>query len=142
MAMGWIWIGIAIAGVALELITPTALVSIWFTIGALAAGLCETLQLSDIIQIAVFWIVSGSLVVIVRPVGVKYLRGNITATNVDRFIDEIAVVTKQINEQSWGEVKIQGMLWSAVSMDHEVIEVGKQVRIVAIEGAKMLVRSI
>ena len=96
MTMGWIWIGIAIAGVVLELLTPTALVSIWF----------------------------------------------ITPTNVDRFIDGIAIVTKPIGEQTWGEVKIQGILWSAVSVDHEVIEAGEQVRVVAIEGAKLLVRSL
>ena len=142
MTMGWIWIGIAIAGVVLELLTPTALVSIWFAVGALAAGICEMLQLPDIIQIAVCLVVSGLLVVIVRPVAVNYLRGNIMPTNVDRFIDEIAIVTKPIGEQTWGEVKIQGILWSAVSVDHEVIKAGEQVRVVAIEGAKLLVRSL
>lgn len=142
MAMGWIWIGIAIAGVVVELLTPTALVSIWFTVGALAAALCEMAQLPEMLQVAVCLIVSGLLILIVRPFGVKYLRGKITPTNADRFIDEIAVVTKRIDEQSWGEVKIQGILWSAVSVDHEEIEVGKRVRVVAIEGAKMLVRSI
>lgn len=140
--MGWIWISVAVAAVGVELLTPTALVSIWFVIGALAAGICEMLQLPEMVQISVCLITSGLFAVIVRPMAVKYLRGNITPTNADRFLDEIAVVTKRITAQSWGEVKIQGVLWSAVSIDHEVIEVGDQVRIVAIEGAKLLVRSV
>lgn len=140
--MGWIWISVAVAAVGVELLTPTALVSIWFVIGALAAGICEMLQLPEMVQISVCLITSGLFAVIVRPMAVKYLRGNITPTNADRFLDEIAVVTKRITAQSWGEVKIQGVLWSAVSIDHEVIEVGDQVRIVAIEGAKLIVRSL
>ena len=124
MEMDIVWIGIGILALVLEILTPTALVSIWITIGALAAWLCAALGLS--------WIV-------VRPFAVKYLRGNTVPTNADRIIGETAIVVKEINEQHWGEVKVQGMVWSAVSRSHEVIEIGKKVRIIAIEGAKLLV---
>lgn len=140
--LGWIWIGVAVAAIGLELLTPTALISIWFAIGALAAGICEALQLSETLQICVCLLTSGLLAVIVRPIAVKYLRGNIVPTNADRLLNEVAIVTKQISSQTWGEVKIQGTLWSAVSVDADVIEVGDAVRVVAIEGAKLLVRRI
>ncbi len=138
--MEMIWITIGLAAVILELFTPTALVSVWLAFGALAGWFCAIFHLPIAIQIIACLIVSFIFVVIVRPLAVKYLRGNITATNADRLIGDIAVVTKTIKESDWGEVKIHGALWSAVSMDHERIEVNETVRITAIEGAKLLVR--
>lgn len=139
MEMDIVWIGIGILALVLEILTPTALVSIWITIGALAAWLCAALGLSWMVQASVCVIVSVLFIVVVRPYAVKYLRGNTVPTNADRIIGETAIVVKEINEQHWGEVKVQGMVWSAVSRSHEVIEIGKKVRIIAIEGAKLLV---
>lgn len=140
--MGIIWIGIGIAALILELLTPTALVSIWFAVGALAAGICALLDLPIFVQIIVCLLVSILFIVIVRPFAVKYLRGNITPTNADRLIGDFGIVTKQIEEDDWGEVRIHGMVWSAVSVGHEVIETGTKVRIAAIEGAKLLVQKL
>ena len=128
MEMDIVWIGIGILALVLEILTPTALVSIWITIGALAAWLCAALGLSWMVQASVCVIVSVLFIVVVRPFAVKYLRGNTVPTNADRIIGETAI-----------EVKVQGMVWSAVSRSHEVIEIGKKVRIIAIEGAKLLV---
>lgn len=139
MEMDMIWIGIGIIALVLEILTPTALVSIWITIGALAAWLCAALELSWGIQLCVCIVVSVLFIMIVRPFAVKYLRGNTIPTNADRMIGETAVVIKEISEHHWGEVKVQGMVWSAVSRTHHVIQVGEKVRILAIEGAKLIV---
>lgn len=138
--MELIWIAVGLAAVVLELLTPSALVSIWLAIGALAGWICALFHLSIAIQIIACLLVSILFIVLVRPLAVKYLRGNITATNADRLIGDIAVVTRSIGESDWGEVKIHGTLWSAVSIDHETIEVNEKVRVAAIEGAKLLVR--
>lgn len=140
--MVMIWIGIGIAALILELLTPSALVSIWFAVGALVAWVCALIGLPEIVQIIVCLVVSLLFIVIVRPFAVKYLRGNIVPTNADRLINEQGIVTKRIGEQDWGEVKIRGTLWSAVSVDHVAIEVGEKVRVSAIEGAKLLVREL
>lgn len=142
MEMSMIWIGIGILALVLEILTPTALVSIWITIGALAAWLCAVLGLSWMMQTSVCMIVSILFIIIVRPFAVKYLRGNTIPTNADRLIGETAVVIKEINEQHWGEVKVQGTVWSAVSRTHDVIAIGEKVRIIAIEGAKLLVSQV
>ena len=76
---------------------------------------------------------------IVRPVAARYLRGNVVRTNADRYIGEKGIVTKKITSNDWGEVKIQGTIWHAVSVEDEEIEEGSRVKVVAIEGAKLLV---
>ena len=121
------------------LLTASALVSIWFAVGACAAALVSLLDFSIGIQIAVFVIMSFLSMLIVRPVAARYLRGNVVRTNADRYIGEKGIVTKKITSNDWGEVKIQGTIWHAVSVEDEEIEEGSRVKVVAIEGAKLLV---
>lgn len=138
--MMWlVWLGIGLLAVVLELLTASALVSIWFAVGACAAALVSLLDFSIGIQIAVFVIMSFLSMLIVRPVAARYLRGNVVRTNADRYIGEKGIVTKKITSNDWGEVKIQGTIWHAVSVEDEEIEEGSRVKVVAIEGAKLLV---
>lgn len=138
--MELIWIGIGVAALILELLTPSALVSVWFAVGALAAWICALLGLNELVQVLVCVIVSVLFIIVVRPFAVKYLRGNTVPTNADRLIGDYGIVTKEIGEEHWGEVKINGTHWSAVSVDHTIIATGVKVHIIAIEGAKLLVR--
>lgn len=138
----FIWIGISIGAVLLELLTPSALVSIWFAVGGIIALLLALLNLPLWLQIAAFAIVSIVSMLVVRPIAARYLRGNTIATNSDRCIGEIGIVTKRITEDTWGEVKVNGAIWSAVSVEHDTIEEHENVKVVAIEGAKLLVRKV
>ncbi|WP_286078629.1 NfeD family protein [Faecalibaculum rodentium] len=140
--MFWIWLGLAAIAVILELATPTALVSIWFACGALCAWLLSVLHLPDWVQIAVFVIVSLLCMLVVRPIAVKYLRGNIEPTNADRVIGTVATVTRTIDSDRWGEVYAGHTYWSAVDRDHRLIEKGSRVRVLAIEGAKLVVTEV
>lgn len=137
-----LWICAAIAAVVIELITPSALVSIWFASGAVIAFLLECVGADVGIQVFAFFAVSLVTMVIVRPIASKYLRGNVVATNADRMINEVGIVSKDITMESWGEVRIKGVVWSAVSIDSSEILVGNKVKIIAIEGAKLIVRLI
>ena len=94
------------------------------------------------LQIAVFVLVSLLLLALVRPAATRYLRGNVVATNADRYIGAIAVVEQTITTARWGIVKVEGSSWSAASYEGERIEKGSRVKIVAIEGAKLLVAKI
>ena len=140
--MFWIWLGLAAIAVILELATPTALVSIWFACGALCAWLLSVLHLPDWVQIAVFVIVSLLCMLVVRPIAAKYLRGNIEPTNADRVIGTVATVTRTIDPDRWGEVYAGHTYWSAVVRDHRLIEKGSRVRVLAIEGAKLVVTEV
>lgn len=140
--MIWVWLAVLAAAVIVELVTPTALVSIWFAAGALAAVIFTILHAPFWLQIAVFVLVSLLLLALVRPAATRYLRGNVVATNADRYIGAIAVVEQTITTARWGIVKVEGSSWSAASYEGERIEKGSRVKIAAIEGAKLLVAKI
>lgn len=137
-----IWIIVFVAALVIELLTPSALVSIWFSIGALVAALCALLGLSPVVQIIACVIVSIVFIIVARPFAVRYMRGNTIPTNADRLLNESGIVVKTIEEDVWGAVKVRGVEWSAVSSNHTRIEIGARVRIDAIEGAKLLVHEI
>ena len=140
--MVFVWLAVCIIAVLLELLTPTALISIWFAVGGAIGILTACIDLPLWVQITCFVIVSIVSMLIVRPIAARYLRGNIVATNADRFIGETAIVIKPITKAEWGEVKISGTLWHAVSIEDETIKECAKVKIVAIEGAKLLVRKV
>ena len=102
--MIWVWLAVLAAAVIVELVTPTALVSIWFAAGALAAVIFTILHAPFWLQIAVFVLVSLLLLALVRPAATRYLRGNVVATNADRYIGAIAVVEQTITTARWGIV--------------------------------------
>ncbi len=62
------------------------------------------------------------------------------STNADRLIGREVLVTEQIeNLKETGEIKVNGVLWTAVSADGSVIPEGSLVRIERLEGAKVYV---
>lgn len=136
-----IWLVILILSVVIEIITID-LVSIWISVGSLFALLTYFLNFSLPIQIGVCVIVSLICFVIAKPLAKKYLTGNIVHTNIDRLIGKHALVTKEISENSKGEVKISGSYWTAVALNDDVIEAGSHVEILAIDGVKLVVKKI
>ena len=73
-----------------------------------------------------------------KPLLDKFINKNVTKTNIDMIIGKIGIVTKEINELSPGRVKVSGKDWMAISNSH--IDEGKKVRVLKIEGAKIIVR--
>lgn len=134
------WVVAIVVFIVLELATPSALISIWFAVGSFAAFVLAWLGMELWVQIVLFFLVSIASMLVVRPMSTRYLRGNIVPTNADRFIGEIGVVVESIKDDKWGSIKVNGTQWSAVEVNHETVEIGGKVKIVAIEGAKMLVK--
>lgn len=138
----WLWFGICIASIVLELATVTALVSIWFALGAVIAMGAYFLNFSFSIQILVFFLSSIAFVLIFRPIASKHLRGNTVPTNADRLIGMHSRLLKEIDENTLGEIKVNGIIWNATSANNTNIEKDALVKIIAIEGNKLLVRKI
>ena len=61
-------------------------------------------------------------------------------TNVDSLIDKKALVIKSIKKYEVGQVKINGVVWSAISEDSEDIPKGVEVFVVRVEGVKLVVK--
>ena len=140
MNMVIVWGVVAAVALLFEIVTIGTMTSIWFTVGALLALVLALLKLSTTIQLLVFIVVSIASFIIIRPMAANYLRGNIVATNYDSLIGTTVKVSKDITADAWGEVVSSGMTWSAVEVNGKTVEAGSHVKVLAIEGAKLIVK--
>jgi membrane protein implicated in regulation of membrane protease activity len=116
------------------------IISIYFTGGALVSMALSLFGVPLEWQILTFCVVSIILIIFTRPIVARYLKRNESKTNVDTLIGDVATVTKEILPDERGEVKIKGQYWLAVSANNDIIELGSKVSILAIEGAKLIVK--
>ncbi len=135
----WIWLAVFIITVVIEFMT-VEFVSVWFSIASIPALILALFNQNPWLQLIVFFLLSILLLAVTRPLVVKYLRRNIVDTNVDAYVGKIALVTSKITDIESGHVKFEGLIWTAVSS--ESIPEGSKVRILAIEGNKLIVTKI
>ncbi len=70
----------------------------------------------------------------------KYLlRKDTIKTNVDAYQDKETKLLKAITKDESGEIKLGGIVWTAVSENDEAIEKDTLVKILRVEGNKMIV---
>lgn len=119
------------------------LVSVWFAVGALAALFATALGAGLWLQITVFLGVSALALALFKPLSSKFLKPRLSATNADRVIGAAALVTETIdNTQAQGQVKVNGQVWSARSARNVVIHEGTDVKVLRIEGVKVIVETV
>ena len=134
-----LWLTILILSIVIELVTID-LVSIWINAGSICALIAYALHFSLYLQIAICIIVSLICFIFIRPLTKKTMSGTIIHTNADRLIGKKGVVTKEIQKDTKGEVKVMGNFWSAISINDQPIPVGKHVNILSIDGVKLIVK--
>lgn len=138
--MVYVWLGLIVAFIAVEAATVN-LVSIWFIGGSVAGLVCAILGAPTLLQFAVFILVSALLLALLRPLLKKYLRVKPSRTNADRLLGQEALATEDIdNLRETGAIRINGVLWTAKSVDDTQIPSGSRVVIARIEGAKVYVK--
>lgn len=135
-----IWALIIVSMLILEFMTAD-FVSLWFIIGALAAGISVFFGAPIWLQIVIFAVVSVVCILATRPLAKKINSKDNVATNADRLLHKIAIVTKDIKKDEKGEVKIEHNYWPAVSLNDE-FAVGDKVVVQAIVGNKLQVAKI
>ena len=135
-----LWLILLCVLLVIEIIT-LGLTTIWFAGGALAAFLAALAGGGDALQFGLFLGVSVILLLVTRPLAVRFLKKNKTATNAESLIGEQAVVTCDINNlQGEGQVQVRGMEWTARTLtDDETIEKDAIVTILKIDGVKLIV---
>ena len=140
--MNWfamVWFALTVAFLIAEAATVTV-ISLWFAAGALAAMAATLLGAGIWLQIGVFLAVSAVALTALRPLVRKYLTPRLTPTNIDSVIGSEGIVTADIdNIQSSGQVKLNGMEWTARSTSGAVIAKGTRVSVDRIEGVKVFV---
>lgn len=134
MVIGWFIAFVVL--LIIELVTVN-LVTIWFAIGAVAAIITTIFTDSILIQCIAFVVVSVISLLITKPLMKKFKKFEVEPTNSDRVIGKVGDVTKKIDKNKYGEVKVYGNTWTASSK--QVINVGERVKVLSIDGVKLIV---
>ena len=135
-----VWIVAIVLAVFLEAETA-AITAIWFVPGAVVSLILALCNVSWQTQVLVFVLLSLVLLLF----GLLFVKKRIkkmgyTPTNADRIIGMEGMVTETIDAiAATGEVKVDGKRWTARSEDGSVIAEGEIVRILRIEGVKVIV---
>lgn len=141
--MNWyatVWFILMVGFLIVEGACPFHLVSVWFAVGALVAGLVAMLGGGLWLQIILFLVVSCGLLAALFPLVRRFLRPKVEKTNVDAIIGSRGYVTEEIdNMDAVGQVKLGGMFWTARSETGKVIPKGTLVQVQRIEGVKAFV---
>ena len=137
--MVYAWLIAAILFVIIESVT-TQLISIWFAAGATAAFIAALCNGNIIVQWSLFIAFSIILLIATKPLAKKLTKNSAEKTNIDSAIGKVTVVTAEIdNIAETGEVKLNGLTWSARSLNGDVIKEGSKVIVKKVEGVKLIV---
>lgn len=137
--MIWIWAAVIAIAVVVEILSAQ-LLSIWFALGGIAALITSCLTDSIAVQVIVFAVVSAIALALIFPLVRKSLKKAHISTNADRYIGKTAIVTEDIsNIDAKGQVKVDNQIWSARSDTEEELPAGTKVKVLRIEGVKLIV---
>ena len=132
-----IWFALVFVFLIIEAITLN-LVTIWFAFGSLCAFITTYFTDNILIQSIVFIVFTIVSLLVTKPFLEKFIHKEKEKTNYDRIIGQIGIVTKDIKKHENGRVKVDGKSWMAVS--EKDIKEGAEVKILKIEGAKIIVK--
>jgi membrane protein implicated in regulation of membrane protease activity len=137
----WVWVAVTIICVVIESLT-LALTTIWFGISAFVLVFLAFTPLPFVAQVFIFVALALVLLIFTRPFVKKKLSQKQIATNYERVIGQIAVVTKKITALDKGAIKINGMEWTAAVKEDIVLEKGSKCIIEEIAGVTAYVKEI
>jgi len=135
-----IWMILALILIGMEFIT-VGFMLVFFSFGALIACISAFFTDNLNIQMFVFAISSILSIIFFRPFLKRYLKVDRKATPsaVDAIIGKEAVVIKDISKHNFGQVKVEGAVWTAKSLNEQNINKGVTVFVVSVEGVKLIV---
>lgn len=137
--MPYVWIVLLVLCLAAEAMTAD-LLFVWFFPASLVAMILAFCQIPWYWQVLAFLLVGLTLLFATRPACKKWLNGKKSKTGIDTLIGATALVTEEIcNIKETGEVKINGLRWSARTKDGEIIAPGTEVKVLDIQGVKLIV---
>lgn len=137
----WFWVAVTILCIVIETFT-LSLTTIWFAISAFVMVFLAFTPLPFAAQLSIFVVLSLVLLIFTRPLLKKKLNQKKIATNYERTIGQIAVVTRKITALEKGTVKLNGMEWTATVKDDIVLEEGTKCIVEEITGVTACVKQI
>ena len=141
--MTFLWLLLLVLCIIIEAATMVLATS-WFALGALGALILSLFPvIPEGVQIIAFVAVSALSLWLLRPLARRHLAVKKEATNADRVIQQIGVVLEDIdNLRNTGAVKAGGKIWTARAYTGEPIPKDAHVRVLFIEGVKLIVEPV
>lgn len=135
------WLVLFVVLLIIEIFTM-GLTTVWFAGGALVAFILAFVGFDLPVQIIVFLLVSILLLVLTRPVAIKFFNQERQKTNAESLIGQKAIVLEAIDTiHGSGRVEVNGMEWSAKTDEMtQAIAAGEIVSIEGIQGVKLIVK--
>ena len=138
------WLAIFIVLLIIEIATM-GLTTIWFAGGALIAFCAGFVGFGLGVQVGTFIAVSLLLLLLIltRPIAVKFFNQERQKTNAESLIGQQALVTEDIDTiKAKGQVEIRGQIWSAKTDEPDgTIPKNTVVVVNGIQGVKLIVRA-
>ena len=134
------WLVLTVILAVIEL-TTLGLITIWFAIGSAVAMIVALLGGNIWAQLFSFVIVSTLILITVRPIAARHINSKVKKTNIDAVIGRKLVAKTDIdNIKGTGKVEMDGSTWlAASSIDGVTIFAGETVRVVRVQGVKLIV---
>ncbi len=147
--MLYIWIGFFVLSVIVEVNTMN-LIAIWFMPGTLVSIVLAILSVPVWIQVLVWLLITVTVFAATGRLSARLRHPKHEPTNADRVIGQTAIVTETVSDRTQtGQVRVMGQIWSArtdraVRTDEtaDEISVGTEVRVLRIEGVKLVVTTL
>ena len=138
-----IWLTLFVIALLVEWGT-SELVSIWFALGAVIALILSFIpNVAWWVQLIVFVVISIAAFAFLRPIVKKFMKNNIVDTNIDEIVGKKGYMTEDYTDTNRGEVKINGVLWTAVNTEeNKTLPRGTKVVVLAVEGNKLIVKEV
>jgi membrane protein implicated in regulation of membrane protease activity len=138
IGMAALWIIAAVIFIIIEAAT-LGLTTIWFAGGAVAAALSTVFTAPVIAQVVIFLVVSILLIYSTKSWKAKFKIGN-EKTNVEAIVGQTGFVMETISPSAYGQVKVGGIIWTAMSSNpNALIDAGTEITVAGVEGVKLIV---
>lgn len=139
MALFWVWVILAAFFIVAEIFTAGFFL-LCFGIGAAVAAVLAFLHVGATWQLLVFVVVSFVIFLFSRRLADRITPESPIKTGIDRLIGKIGIVLEDIEPMSLkGRVRLDQEEWRAQCESEEKIKKGKRVKVLRIDGTRVIV---
>ena len=134
------WVAVALVCVGFEI----ASAGFWFMWLGISGFIVAVLAFTGIIaslsvQFLVFALCSLILIIFTRPLLLRFIHVKDTHSNTDAIIGRTGVVILPVSPLQFGQVKVNGEIWTA-SAETDLAK-GQRVKVIAVDGVKLRVEA-
>jgi membrane protein implicated in regulation of membrane protease activity len=140
----WLWIGLGVVLVAVELATPGGYFVIFFGVAALVVGAVALIGAVSQLWIELLLFPVTALIALRlfrQPLLARIRRRDRGADDLDSVVGTVALAAGSIGPGAVGLAELRGTTWSARNIGDLPLAAGQRCRVVAIDGLMLVLRS-